>query len=252
MPLRQQPQPQILGDVGVLIFVDEDIAEAFLPLPQDIRMCLKQRYAMQQQIAEIDRVQRQQTLLIGPVQLHALAVKARPFAARNLVGRQRAVLPAVDQPGQLPRRPPLFVDIRRRDQLLQQPQLIIGIQNGEAGFQPRQFGMAAQDFHADAVEGAQPGHAFDRVAQQPADPVAHLARSFVGEGHGQDLPRTCPPGGDHMGDPGGQHARLAGPGPGQNQNRAIQRLDREALRGVQPVQIGRRPRRHPHGTLRQG
>ena len=256
MPLRQQAQPQILGDVGILIFVDEDIAEAVLPLPQNVGMGLKQRHAMQQQIAEIDGVQRQQAVLIGAIQLDALAVKARPFGPADLVGRQRTVLPAVDQPGQLPRRPPFLVDIRGRDQLLQQPDLVVGIQNGEIGLQMQiaradQFGVAAQDLDADTVEGAQPGHAFNRIAQQAADPVAHLARGLVGEGHRQDLPRPRPPGGDHMGNPGGQHARLAGPGPGQNQHRAIQRLDRAALFGVQPVQIGRRPRRHPHGALRQ-
>ena len=36
--LRQQPQPQILRDVGVLIFVDQDVFEAVLVLPQDVRV----------------------------------------------------------------------------------------------------------------------------------------------------------------------------------------------------------------------
>ena len=36
MALRQQPQPQILRDVGVLILVDQDVAEALLILGEDV------------------------------------------------------------------------------------------------------------------------------------------------------------------------------------------------------------------------
>ena len=42
-----------------------------------------------------------------------------------------------------------------------------------------------------------------------------------------------------VGDAGGQHARLAGAGAGQHQHRAVQRLDRLALLGVEAVEIGR-------------
>ena len=40
-PLREQPQPQILGRVGVLIFIDEHIAEAFLIMLQDLGIFAK-------------------------------------------------------------------------------------------------------------------------------------------------------------------------------------------------------------------
>ena len=43
-----------------------------------------------------------------------------------------------------------------------------------------------------------------------------------------------------MGDAGREHPRLAGAGARQNQQRAIERLDRGALLGVEPGQIGRR------------
>ena len=48
-----------------------------------------------------------------------------------------------------------------------------------------------------------------------------------------------------VGDPRGQHAGLAGAGAGQHQNRAVQRLDRIALFGIEAVEIlraGRGPR----------
>ena len=53
MPLRQKAQPQILGDVRILIFVNEDILEPLLIAGQDIWVGLKNRHAVQQQIAEI-------------------------------------------------------------------------------------------------------------------------------------------------------------------------------------------------------
>jgi len=45
-----------------------------------------------------------------------------------------------------------------------------------------------------------------------------------------------------MGDAGGQHARLAGAGAGQHQQRAFGLLDGLALGLVQPLEMGRRGR----------
>ena len=53
--LRQQSQPQILRDVGVLIFVDQDEFETVLVLPQYVGVLAKQPDVFQQQIAEIGR-----------------------------------------------------------------------------------------------------------------------------------------------------------------------------------------------------
>ncbi len=53
-----------------------------------------------------------------------------------------------------------------------------------------------------------------------------------------------------MRDPRRQGARLAGPGPGEHQDRSFQRVHRLPLRGVQPVEIRRGPRRHRAGGKR--
>ena len=56
-----------------------------------------------------------------------------------------------------------------------------------------------------------------------------------------------------MRDARGQHARLAGPGTGENQNRPVERLDRVALLGIEPGQIGRgRRRARPCGDAAGG
>ena len=57
--LGEQPQPQILGDVGVLIFVDEDVAEAVADSPRARPGCSrKMRQHVQQQVAEVAGVER--------------------------------------------------------------------------------------------------------------------------------------------------------------------------------------------------
>jgi len=244
--------PQVLGDVGILVFVDQDIAEPALVLVQHVAVRLEDRDDMQKKVAEVGGIQRAQPLLIGGVKLGPAVVVGRRFRRWHLFRRPGAVLPGVDQPGQLARGPAFFVDVGGGYQLLEQTDLVVGIQNREVRLQPRQLGVAAQDLDADRMEGAQPGHPFDHAAHQPADAVLHLARGLVGEGHGQDLVRPRPPRGQQMGDSRCQRARLPRPRARQHQDRAVQGLDRGALRGIQPVQIGRRARRHRLPRQRHG
>ncbi|PAV72124.1 hypothetical protein WR25_11663 [Diploscapter pachys] len=56
--LGEQPQPQILDDVGVLIFVHHDVFEAFLIRPQHIGMRLQDGEHVEQQVAEVAGVHR--------------------------------------------------------------------------------------------------------------------------------------------------------------------------------------------------
>ena len=77
------------------------------------------------------------------------------------------------------------------DQLLQQADLVVGVEDGEGRLQADQFGMAAQDLGRQRVEGAHPGHPLGRPRPR-GDPHAflHLARGLVGEGHGKDFVRS--------------------------------------------------------------
>ena len=85
------------------------------------------------------------------------------------------------------RRPALVVDILGLQHLLQQADLIVGVENGEVGLQPDEFGVAAQDLGADRVKGAEPLHGLRAVADERLDALAHLARRLVGEGDGEDF-----------------------------------------------------------------
>ena len=108
--------------------------------------------------------------------------------------------------------------------------------------------MAAQDFHADGMEGAEPRHALDHLADDVADAVLHLARRLVGEGDGEDFARPGAAEAENMGDAHGEHAGLAGAGAGQHQHRAVERLHRLPLLGIEPGEIGRAAARRGAGA----
>ncbi len=56
MALRQQPQPQILRDIGVLILVHQDVFEPRVIVRQDIRILLEDADIVEQQVAKITGV----------------------------------------------------------------------------------------------------------------------------------------------------------------------------------------------------
>ena len=199
MPPRQQAQPQVLGHVGILIFVHKDVAEPAAILVQNVGVFLENRHHMQQQIAEIGGVQFDQAALILVIEFDTAMIKSPRIGGGHLRRGQSAVFPIVDDPGQQPGRPAFFINLVGLNQLLQQAQLIVCVQNGEVGFQPHQFSVAAQQFHADRMKRTQPAHTFDGMAQQMSDTVLHFPRSLVGEGHGQNLIRLGAARGHQMG-----------------------------------------------------
>ncbi len=254
--LADQAQPEVLRHVGVLIFVDEHEAEALVVLPQHLRVIAEQPQRLDQEIAEVGGIEGLQSRLIGLVELDAASVReGGGFARRHLVGGEPAVLPAVDDRGEHASRPALLVDVFSGQKLLEQPDLIVDIENREVGFQANQLGMPAQDLHADGMKGAEPRHSLDDLPDHGADAQLHLARGLVGEGDGENFSRARAAEREDVRDARGEHARLAGSGTGEHQQRPVERLDRLALLGVQPGEIGRRhvgarTRRDPAGSGR--
>ena len=87
--LGQQPQPQILRDIGVLVLVDQHVFEAALIVLQHVGMVLEDAQDFEQQVAEIGGVQHLQARLIFGIELAALAIgEAMRFAGRHSVGQQ--------------------------------------------------------------------------------------------------------------------------------------------------------------------
>ena len=231
--LRQQPQPQILREIGVLVLVDQQIAEALLVMPEDLGVLAEQRQIVQQQIAEIGRVYGRETLLIIAIECDGAPVgPVSGVARRNLVGHQAAILPALDNAEQGPRRPAPLVDIRRRDDLFQQTELVVGVENREARREADRLGVAAQDARGERVKRAEPD-AVGGAADHRLEPLAHLARRLVGEGDGQHLAGIGAAARQNVREAGGQHAGFSGTGAGQHQHGALHRRDSPRLRLVE-------------------
>ena len=207
--LRDQTQPLVLDDVGILVFVDENVAKAPLVIGEHIRVFAEQPERLEQQVTEIDRVELLQSLLIGRIEPHAHAGEGVALIGAHFVRRQPLVLPIVDHRGELAARPAVLVEPLCLDHLLHQPELIVDVEDREAALETDQFGMPAQDLDADRVEGAEPRHSLNRTADERTDALLHFARRLVGEGDREDLGRIRLACREYMGDAGRQHARLA-------------------------------------------
>src|SRR6516164_9110685 len=72
--LGEQAQPEILGDVRVLIFVDQHTEEALLVFFEHVLMLLEQPQILEKQIAEIGSVQLLKPTAIGSVKIARLAI----------------------------------------------------------------------------------------------------------------------------------------------------------------------------------
>ncbi len=239
MPLRQQPQPQILRDIGVLVLVDQDVAEAMLIVREDVGAGGENGEVVQQQIAEIGGVQRHQPLLIEPEERRGAAVgHLSAVIGRHLVRRQAAVLPALEGGEQRARRPALLVDALGERDLLHQAQLVVSVEDGEIGLETHHLGMPTQEAGGDRMEGAEP-EPLGALADHALELLAHLRRGLVGEGHRQELARPGAAQREDVRQPRRQHPRLARAGAGQHQHRPIDRLDRPALRVIEAGEIGR-------------
>ena len=240
MALREQAQPEILRAVGVLIFVDQDIFEPLLVALQDFPVGLQEVEDMQQKIAKIAGVEDLEPGLIGGIKfLPATIGVTFIFTGIEILRVQPPVFPLVDQTGKHPRRPAFLVDFGGLDQLLEQAQLVVGVENGEIALQADQFGMLAEHFRADAVEGAEPGHALETLADDCCNPLLHLASGLVGEGHGENLAWPGLAREDDMGEPPGEGGGLAGAGAGEDQHRAVGGQHGLALRRIEAAHIGR-------------
>ena len=235
--LRQQPQPVILDQVGVLIFVNQDIPKRTMVLSQDVRVGEQDLDHMQHQVAEIGRVQHAQAGLIGLIQRRRASVRKIGFVGGSDPRRgQSSVLPALDGRHQRGRSPALLIDPFGLHHLFQDAQLVVRVQDGEIRRQPDMFGMPAQHPRTQSMKRAEP-QPLGRFAEDGGDPFAHFPRRLVGEGDGQDLVGKRPSGQQDMREPCGQHTSLAGARPGQHQQRAVDGLHRLPLFRVQASQI---------------
>ena len=157
MRLRQKPQPVILHQIGVLIFIHQNIAKAPLIIGKHFRVTTQNRHHMQKQITKISRIKRPQPRLIRLINAARTACGViRILSGGDGIRRQAAILPALNDRHQARGGPALQVKILGFHHLFQQAQLIIRIQDGEIGIEPHKFRMAAEHACGKRMESAKP------------------------------------------------------------------------------------------------
>ena len=230
VPTRQHAQPVVLQLVGVLEFVDQDVAETAAVVVAQGFVLREQFVAAQQQLGKIDDAFALTLLVVNRIEFLQAAREAVV-----IVGINRAlagVLVAVDVPRDLARREFLLIDVGGLHHALDERQLVLAVEDLEELRQPRLAVMRAQHPVARAVKGAHP-HAARVDRQHRADARKHFLRRFVGERDREQSRGARLPGLDQPGDARRQHAGFAAAGAGEYQRRLVRQRDGFELRLVE-------------------
>jgi quercetin dioxygenase-like cupin family protein len=241
---RELVDEVVLGAVGVLVLVDEQVAEALLVVLEDRVEELEDLDGLDDEVVEVEGVRPEQPVLVGLVDVGDLDLG--PPAGALLVGLEvdQLVLGVADGGLDRARGEPLVVDAELLRDLGDQPLRVLRVVDGEAAAVAQAGELATQDPDARLVEGGDPHPVGQPVPHQPADPLGHLAGGLVGEGDREDLERVDVVITDQVGDPVGEHPGLARPRTGDDEHRSLDGLDRLALRGVEPLEQRGRFGRH--------
>ena len=214
---HQLPHERILGVVGVLVLVHQNMPEFAAIIVCDFGELLEQKHGFANEVVKVEGVRGAKALGIDGVNLRdslfPRVIRGRRtvfFGAHQLVFEGRNPVPH-GLGGKL-----FGVQVQLFDNEREQALRIRRIVDREGGFEPECLGFSAQHAHAETVEGGNP-HVLCTRADQRLDALTHFRRSLVCEGDGENLPGGCPPGCEQMGDAVRQHAGFARPGPGDDQ-----------------------------------
>ena len=176
--------------VGVLVLVDEYVAEFFLIIFQNVVMCLEQPDGVQDDVVEVQRPGLPQAFFVLGIQLGDF-LQPEVAGGIALPGEVRRQLELILGPGNCGQHRAggelLVVETQLLDAVLHHPLGVVGVVDGEGGGEAQLLDVPAQDAHAGGVEGGRP-HVPGGGAQQGGQPVLQLPGGLVGEGDGDDGP----------------------------------------------------------------
>ena len=229
----QQGGEEVLQVVGVLVLVDQYVAEFFLIICPYVFVLLEQSDGMQDDVVKVQRTRLPQPLFIGCVQRRDF-LQAEVAGALALLLKIRRQLELVLGPGDGPQHRAggklLVVHVQLPDAVLHHPDGVVGVVDGEGGGEAQLLNVPAQDAHAGGVEGGRP-HVPGGGAQHLFQPGLQLPGGLVGEGDGDDGPGG---GGVHRAQPVGLKPALGG-GMGGVFGQEGQVVRRHPLRHLQAV-----------------
>ena len=227
----EQHHELVLGDVGVLVLVDEDVGEAILVPLEHVEVVPEQPHGPNEQVVEVHGVRLDQATLVLEVDLCKAPLVQSPDPCFEHAGVDEVGLGLADRSGHGPRREALLVDTPIVEDVLDEAPRVAVVVDGEVRPVADDIGVPPEDPHTSGVEGGHP-HALRVVTAELDHPLPHLARCLVGEGDREDLPGRCALS-DEAGDPPREDPRLARAGAGDDHERAFTVEDGLALGRVE-------------------
>ena len=235
--LGQLPDQRVLGVVGVLVLVDQDVPIPPLVQRGDLREGAEQVHRLSDQVVEVEGVRAGETarVLTEDLQEHPLGrvIEVRPARVGFYV--VQLVLEFRDPAGDRTDGEAEGVGSQILDDAFEERTRIGRVVDREAAREPEVLRFAPEDAHAGGVEGRD-RHPLSDLAEQGRHALPHLGRCLVRERDGEDLARPRLAGVDQARDPPGEHARLPGAGSGDDQQGGPAVFDGFALLRVQSVE----------------
>ena len=232
VPRRQRHDETVLGVVGVLVFVHEEIAAGSAPPRRHLGVLLEKLQGTKDQIVEVHGIRGPQALGVRGVNPSHGFPGGRGMGGKVGVGAHRQVLGVADGREEAARWEGLVVDTRLFLQIPHQGELVGVVVDDEASAVAEAVSLAPEDPEAQGVEGGDP-RAAAGGPQEIRHPRPHLVGGLVGEGHRENLLRKRVSGGDEVGHPVDDDPGLPGARPGQDQQGSVGSEHRLLLAFVQ-------------------
>jgi len=225
----------VLRVVGVLVFVDQQIAQALLPGAANFFVALEQCQRQANQVVEVDRIERRQPFLIRRVDFCRLQLARTARGGLRLVRVEAGVFRTRNQ---LTQGEQLIRLDRRRCQILHDRRTIVCIEHREPALEAELGVFDLQESKPKRMERAHDDLLCGIAFHQAPDTLAHLARRLVGERDGRDLVRRHLFARDQVRDLLGDHARLARTRAGEHEQWTVVVFDGGALRRIKHEEPG--------------
>ena len=176
--------------VGVLVLVDEDIAELLLVELPDILVLLEEPDGVEDDVVKVQGPGGPELLLIRQVDVGDLLeaeVPLGPALVHIFGGQEHFILGPGDVTQDGPGLEGLLVHVQLLQALLDDPEGVVGVVDGKGGGEAQLLNVPAEDPHASGMEGGRPDIIGIR-ADGGFQTLFQLSGGLVGEGDGDDLP----------------------------------------------------------------
>ena len=188
MLLAQNRDQFVLREIHVLIFVDQDVTEAVLPLRARLLVVFEEIDRANDQVIKVEAVRLGEPALILGVDVGETLAQERLVRRAIFLGPNQRVLRFADLSQACARRQLTFVVVEVGEDLADDGALIGVVDDGEIRGDARARAFAAQHAHAHRVERADPQIA-RLVADHALEARFHCAGGFIRERYGKYLIR---------------------------------------------------------------